>query len=145
MAISLFLISEKMKKDIQLPEVTEIAVAVVQETNDVGEENWYAYFLNLKNVTVTNVLVTSRGYGTLDGEEIKTSTLRHFLEDVPSMRSAKIELIMENVFGLSNEYWVSFYIGKTIYDKKYIFLPESIIKDNFTHIPILEKQGVMIR
>jgi hypothetical protein len=134
-----------MKKDIQLPEVKDIAVAVVQETDKSGEENWYAYFLNLKNTTVTNVLVTSRGYGTLDGEEIKTSTLRHFLEDVPAMSSAKIELIMENVFGLSNEYWVSFYIGKTIYDKKYIFLPESIIKENFTHIPILEKQGVMIR
>ncbi len=134
-----------MKKDIQLPEVTDIAVAVVQETNEHGEENWYAYFLNLKNTTVTNVLVSSRGYGIIDNEEIKTSTLRHFLEDVPPMSAVKIELIMENVFGLSNEYWVSFYIGKTIYDKKYIFLPESIIKDNFTQIPILEKQGVMIR
>lgn len=134
-----------MKKDIEHPEVEGIAVAVVKQTNELGEEDWYAYFLNLKNVTVQNVLVTSRGYGMLDDEEIKTSTLRHFLEDVPPMSAMKIELIMDNVFGLSNEYWVSFYIGKTIYDKKYIFLPESIIKDNFTHIPILEKQGVMIR
>ncbi len=134
-----------MKKDIQLPEVKDIAVAVVKQTNELGEENWYAYFLNLKNITVSNVLVSSRGYGVIDGEEIKTSTLRHFLEDVPAMSATKIELIMENVFGLSNEYWVSFYIGKTIYDKKYIFLPESIIKENFTHIPILETEGVMIR
>jgi len=134
-----------MKKDIQLPIVKDIAVAVVQETNVQGEENWYVYFLNMKNVAVNNVLVSSRGYGVIDGEEVKTSTLRHFLEDVPPMSAMKIELIMENVFGLSNEYWVSFYVGKTIYDKKYIFLPESIIKENFTHIPILEKQGVMIR
>lgn len=134
-----------MKKDIEHPEVEGIAVAVVKQTNDLGEEDWYAYFLNLKNVTVQNVLVTSRGYGMLDNEEIKTSTLRHFLEDVPPMSAMKIELIMDNVFGLSNEYWVSFYIGKTIYDKKYIFLPESIIEDNFTHIPVLETAGVMIK
>ncbi len=134
-----------MKKDIEHPEVEGIAVAVVKQTNELGEEDWYAYFLNLKNVTVQNVLVTSRGYGMLDDEEIKTSTLRHFLEDVPPMSAMKIELIMDNVFGLSNEYWVSFYIGKTIYDKKYIFLPESIIEDNFTHIPVLETQGVMIK
>jgi hypothetical protein len=134
-----------MKKDIEHPEVEDIAVAVVKQTNELGEENWYAYFLNLKNVTVTNVLVTSRGYGMLDDEEIKTSTLRHFLEDVAPMSAMKIELLMDNVFGLSNEYWVSFYIGKTIYDKKYIFLPESIIEDNFTHIPVLETQGVMIK
>lgn len=134
-----------MKKDIEHPEVEDIAVAVVKQTNELGEENWYAYFLNLKNVTVQNVLVTSRGYGMLDDEEIKTSTLRHFLEDVPPMSAMKIELIMDNVFGLNNEYWVSFYIGKIIYDKKYIFLPESIIEDNFTHIPILETEGVMIK
>lgn len=134
-----------MKKDIEHPEVEDIAVAVVKEKNELGEENWYAYFLNLKNVTVNNVLVTSRGYGMLDDEEIKTSTLRHFLEDVPPMSAMKIELIMDNVFGLNNEYWVSFYVGKTIYDKKYIFLPETIIEDNFTHIPILETQGVMIK
>ncbi len=134
-----------MKKDIEHPEVEDIAVAVVKQTNELGEENWYAYFLNLKNVTVQNVLVTSRGYGTLDNEEIKTSTLRHFLEDVPPMSAMKIELIMDNVFGLNNEYWVSFYVGKTIYDKKYIFLPESIIEDNFTHIPVLETEGVMIK
>jgi len=134
-----------MKKDIQHPEVEDIAVAVVEETNEEGEQGWYVYFLNLKNIPVTGVLVSSRGYGVMEGEEMKTSTLRHFLEDVPAMSAVKIELIMENVFGLNNEYWVSFYIGKTIYDKKYIFLPESIIKENFTYIPLLEKQGVMIR
>ena len=134
-----------MKKDIEHHEVEDIAVSVVKEKNELDEENWYAYFLNLKNITVNNVLVTSRGYGVLDDEEIKTSTLRHFLEDVPPMSAMKIELIMDNVFGLNNEYWVSFYVGKTIYDKKYIFLPETIIEDNFTHIPILETQGVMIK
>ena len=57
----------------------------------------------------------------------------------------KIEPIMEDVFSLSNEYWVSFYIDKIIYDKKFIFLPETISSEYFTQIPILNKRGVMIK
>lgn len=134
-----------MKKDIDFPPVEDIAVAVISETNETGAQDWYVYFLNLKNEDIHNVLVASRGYGIIDDEEIKTSVLRHYFEHIPANSAVKIELIMENVFGLNNEYWVSFYVGKTIYDKKYIFLPESIIRENFTHIPILETQGVMIK
>ncbi len=134
-----------MKKDIQFPQVEDIAVAVISETNNAGAQDWYVYFLNLKDVDIYNVLVSSRGYGIFDEEEIKTSTLRHYFENIPAKSAVKVELIMENVFGLTNEYWVSFYVGKTIYDKKYIFLPESIIKENFIHIPILETEGVMIK
>jgi hypothetical protein len=32
-----------------------------------------------------------------------------------------------------------------MYDKKYIFLPESIKQENFTMVPVLNKRGVMIR
>jgi hypothetical protein len=56
-----------------------------------------------------------------------------------------IEPIQENVFGLNNEYWLSFYIDGEIFDKKYIFLPESISEKYFTPIPFLGKKGVMIR
>jgi hypothetical protein len=56
-----------------------------------------------------------------------------------------VEPIQENVFGLNNEYWLSFYIDREIFDKKYIFLPESISEQYFTTIPLLGKKGVMIR
>ena len=52
---------------------------------------------------------------------------------------------MTDIFGLSNEYWVSFYLSKKMYDKKYIFLPESIKEENFSIVPVLNKRGVMIR
>lgn len=52
---------------------------------------------------------------------------------------------MENTFGLTNEFWVSFYINDKIYDKQYIFLPETINLKNLTKIPILNAEGVMIR
>jgi hypothetical protein len=54
-------------------------------------------------------------------------------------------MIDEQTFGLNNEYWVSYYIGKQIYDKKFIFLPESIIDSNFIKLPVVNKPGVMIK
>jgi hypothetical protein len=89
--------------------------------------------------------VSSKGYGVINGEAVKTSTLRHFLNEVKPGSFMKIEPIMEDVFSLSNEYWVSFYIDKIIYDKKFIFLPETISSEYFTLIPILNKRGVMIK
>ena len=76
---------------------------------------------------------------------MKTTTLRHLIAEVLPGESAKIETIIPDVFGLNNEYWVSFYIGKEIYDKKYIFLPESIREEHLTLIPHINKPGVMIR
>ncbi|MCX6274466.1 MAG: hypothetical protein NTV09_04600, partial [Bacteroidetes bacterium] len=113
--------------------------------NEIAEEIWSVYLINLYEQKIEGVLVSSKGYGVRNGEEVKTSTLRHFIGKVESLDFAKIELIIKDVFGLSNEYWISFYLGKEIYDKKYIFLLESITEKNFTMIPFLNKRGVMIR
>lgn len=134
-----------MKKDIHPPEVTDIAVAVVQEENELAETVWNVYLLNLKKERIEGVLVSSQGYGIYQEEEVKTSTLRHFLDTLDSREFKKIEPIMENVFGLNNEYWVSFFIDSVMYDKKFIFLPETIKEEHFTLIPYLNKKGVMIR
>ncbi|MGQ0829468.1 MAG: hypothetical protein ACT4ON_13855 [Bacteroidota bacterium] len=134
-----------MKKDISPPLVEDVAVAVVTEQNDLGEKEWNVYLLNLKKQKIEGVLVTSQGYGTFDDEEVKTSTLRHFLDEVNANSFKKIEPIVETVFGLNNEYWVSFYLNKVMYDKKYIFLAESITPENFINIPLINKKGVMIK
>ena len=132
-----------MIKDIHYPEVTDIAVAVIKEETPEGEA-WNVYLLNLKDTNITGVLVTSKGYGTQNGEEVKTSTLRHFIDEVHAKSFAKIEPIMENVFCLSNEYWVSFYVNDLIHDKKFIFLPETISEQFFTSVPVINKKGVLI-
>src|SRR5690606_21486943 len=105
---------------------------------------WNVYLINQKKETIKNVMVSSKGYGTKDGKEVKTSILRHFIGDIDADDYAKIEAIDEQVFGLTNEYWLSYYIDGTIYDKKYIFLPESIIDENLIKIPVLNKPGVLI-
>jgi len=56
----------------------------------------------------------------------------------------KVEAIDQQVFGLTNEYWLSYYIDKTIYDKKYIFLPESIVDENLIKVPMVDKPGIVI-
>ena len=134
-----------MKKDLpdNIVEDVAIAVALVNETPEV--KNWTVYLVNLKNEPITNVLITSKGYGEKDGKEVKTSLLRHFIGDVDAQAYAGVEAIDPAVFGLTNEYWLSYYIGNTIYDKKFIFLPESIVDGNLIRIPVLNKPGVMIK
>ncbi|MFM2155334.1 MAG: hypothetical protein RL516_83 [Bacteroidota bacterium] len=132
-----------MLKDINSEEVEDIAIAVVP-----GEEDssvWEVYMINLKEEGLDNVIVASKGYGMYKGEEVKTSVLRHFLGAFEPLDIRLIEPIQKEVFGLNNEYWVSFYIGKNIYDKKFIFLPESISEDNFTRVPFINRMGVIIR
>ena len=134
-----------MLKDIPENKVENIAMAIVAELSPEGDKVWNVYLLNLKEEMIEGVLVTSKGYGVQDGEHVRTSTLRHFLDTIPSKGYVKVEPIIEKVFGLNNEYWVSFYHNKVMYDKKYLFLPESVRQDNFINIPIINKAGVMIR
>lgn len=135
-----------MKKDINPPVVKDIAVAIVKDKNDEQEDIWNAYIINYKNETINEVLVTSKGYLTdVKGIETKTSTLRHAMGTLAPNDFAIIEPIMENVFALHNEYWVSFFTDKGLLDKKFVFLAETIKEENLIDIPVLNKQGVMIK
>ena len=135
---------KEMKKDLPENKVEDIAVAVALERENIETKVWYVYLINLKSVAIDNVLITSRGYGEKNGEQVKTSTLRHMFPVVLSGAYILIEPIDEETFGLTNEYWLSYYINGEIYDKKFIFLPESIIDSNFIKLPVLNKPGVMI-
>jgi len=132
-----------MLKDINREEVEDIAIAVAPSEED--SNIWEVYMINLKEEGLDNVIVASKGYGMYNGEEVKTSVLRHYLGTFEPLDIRLIEPIQKEMFGLNNEYWVSFYIGKNIYDKKFIFLPESISEDNFTRVPFINRMGVIIR
>lgn len=133
-----------MRKDISPPKVEGIAMAVVREADEDGAPAWYVYLINRNDVALENVLVSSRGYGELEGEARKTSEMRHHLERLSPKSWARIERIVEDVFPLSNQYWLSFYIGRELHDKKYIFLAGSIDEANFTPLPLMNVRGVMI-
>ena len=133
-----------MLKDIPQLTVENVVVAVVREEEE-GEQVWNVYIINLYDKEISGVIVSSVGYGQYEGREVKTSVLRHLIGDISSNDYGKIEPIIEDLFGLSNEFWVSFHLNGHMYDKKYIFLPESIKEENFTAIPVINRKVVMIR
>jgi hypothetical protein len=137
-----------MREELLGPKVEDVAVAVVQEKGEDDATIYNTYLLNLKQDEIMEgIIITSTGYGenVTTGEKVKTSTLRHCLEVLLPNEAAKIEPIMEEVFGLTNEYWVSFWINDVMYDKKFIFLPETIQEKNLKLIPVLGVKGLMIK
>lgn len=133
-----------MIKDIPFKKMEDIAVAVAPREDEDGEV-WVVYLVNMKDCAITGVLVNSKGYGTLDGRKVKTSSLRHFFEKIDGRDYVTIEILPERLTGIANQFWVSFWQDGFLYDKQFVFVTESIIKDNLTDIPVLNKKGVMIR
>ena len=136
-----------MKEGILGPKVENVAIAVVKEECEKGESGYNVYLLNFRGDITEGILVTSRGHGVdaVSGEAIKTSTLRHCIELMLPNEGARLEPIMEDVFGLTNEYLLSFWINEKMYDKKYIFVPGTIADENMVEIPLLGKIGVLIK
>jgi hypothetical protein len=115
-----------MIKDITIPQVKNVTLAVARKKNIGERDEWNVYLINSNDVALENALVASKGYGEKDGEKQNTSILRHFLETVPPHSAALIEPIDQAVFHLNNEYWVSYYIGEQIFDKRFVFVPDTI-------------------
>lgn len=133
-----------MLKDIDEPQFDGVGVAVVHETNEKDEWIWNVYLINFNNETLTGVLVTSKGYGMIEGEKRESSTLRHFLDTIEPLSYIKIEPIIEDVFVLNNEYWLSFYLNGKIYDRKFVFIENTITKERLQHINIIDKNGILL-
>jgi len=134
-----------MKKDIEFLKVQNIAIAIVPELADNGLELYTAYLLNLKKTSLTGVFVRVKGTGKIEEREVETATLRILFEDIAPQTYMKIDDFEAAATSLSNEYWISFRENGYMYDKKYVFVPESIVESNFTDIPLIGKKGVLIR
>lgn len=132
-----------MMRDIDIPEVKNVTLAVVRRQSPGESDEWQVFLINNNDVPLQNALVASKGYGLKDGEEQRTSILRHFFAEVPAMGVALIEPIDPAVFHLNNEYWVSYYIGSTIFDKRFVFVPDSICEANLRFIEELKMEGVL--
>jgi hypothetical protein len=129
-----------MKKDIEIKKVEDIAIAVIPK----DEEFWDVFLINMKDVSIRNVLVNSRGYGEINDKPVETNTFRFFYEQVPPNSSVKIEPIQKDLLGITNEFWISFQLAGYLYDKRYVFVPGSLDEMNFTTIPFHNEKGVMI-
>lgn len=133
-----------MLKDIQDPVSEGVTMAAVYELSAEGEMVWNVYLLNYKDTSIESVLITSKGYGEKEGEHVSTSTLRHFVKEVPGQSVARIEPIQEDVFALTNEYFVTYYDGPTLFERKFIFDAYSISVKNTVLITFMGQQGIEV-
>jgi hypothetical protein len=135
-----------LKSDIIIPKVENVFLAAVQErSDDFMEKVWYVYLVNDSDFDLDSVMVVSNAFGTIDGEMKKTSFLRHAFVKVPSVSVVKVELLEANVLRLNNEFMVTYFIGSSLFDKKFIFKSQSIIPDYVEEVPILFVDGVIVR
>ena len=132
-----------MIKDIKIPEVKNVTLAVARKKTIGESDEWFVYLINNNDHAIDNTLVASKGYGEKDGEQQKTSVLRHFLETVNPHSVALVEPIDPTVFHLANEYWVSYYIDKQIFDKRFVFVPDSICEQNLSFVKELDMEAVL--
>ncbi|RRB03775.1 hypothetical protein [Larkinella rosea] len=135
-----------MKRDISFLPVEGIQVVIARKPTELDQYDWQVYLINQNNVMIRNVFVTSKGYGFRDEtqqQQQTTSTLRHYFAELQPNEHVAVETIMPDVFHLNNQYWVSYYIGDQIFDKKFIFVPDSITEQNLIPIHELGLDGIL--
>lgn len=131
-----------MKKDIQIPKVKDVYIAIVKEFNDTHKtEDWNVYIINDKDVDLEIVIIVTKGY---NATKI-TSTFRKRIDILPRKSYAKIEMIQEGLFALNNEFKVSFFVENKMYDKTYLFRKNTINEKALQSIPLIESRGVLVK
>lgn len=133
-----------MIKDIEIKKVDDVGIAIIPIENKLGEKEWTAYILNMKKIAIESIFISTTGYGEVNGIKKKTSTLRYQIDSIPSKGFKNIELITEELFHLTNEFLVTFFINGELFDRKYIFLPGSINEKHLTKIPLIKEKGILI-
>ncbi|RZJ68104.1 MAG: hypothetical protein EOO50_03175 [Flavobacterium sp.] len=135
-----------MKKDIIIPKVENVFLAAIQEWNDdFMEKVWYVHLVNDSDFDLDSVMVVSKAFGTIDGEMKKTSLLRHAFVKVPTQSLVKVEMVEKSVLALNNEFVVTYFIGNTLYDKKFIFRTNTINERATEEVPHIWQPGVIVR
>ena len=131
-----------MKKDIKIPKVESVYIAVVHEYNDIYKtQDWNAYIINDKEVDLDMVIIVTSGYS----EDKTTSVFRKKIDILPKKSYAKIELIQEELFALNNTFKVSFFVGNQMFDKTYLFRKNTINLKALQPLPLMEVKGVLVK
>ncbi|WP_440120191.1 hypothetical protein [Tenacibaculum sp. Ill] len=131
-----------MKKDIEIPKVTGVEIAVVLETNEIdNKEDWNVYILNKKDVDLEMVVIVSQGFS----DTKTTSVFRRKIDKLPANSYQKFELMQPELFDLDNRFQVTFFENNKLHDKTFIFQAETIQKGFLKDIEFLEKRGIVCK
>ncbi len=131
-----------MKKDIEIPVVEGVYIAVVKEWNSEFEmDDWNAYIVNENDKPIEAVMVVTQGFS----DNKKTSRFRHMLGSVGAKSVGKIELIQERVLSFRNEFSVTYFLDNKLFDKKYIFRQNTINERALQDVPFIDSKGVVVK
>jgi hypothetical protein len=127
-----------MKKDLDIEEVTGVYIAFLP-----NRDNWSVYIINNRKEPIETVIINASGEGKLQGIEKHTATLRFLLNDIPAESVKPFELLMPDSLKLSHRYWVSYYIGNRIFDKKFVYEP-AMYDDDLQDLPVFGSPGILL-
>ncbi|SFR55966.1 hypothetical protein [Maribacter stanieri] len=131
-----------MKKDIEIPVVKDVHVAIIREWNEEFlDKDWNAYIINDRNTPIELTMVVSKGY---DGER-KTSIMRHAIGDLESKSYKKIEVVQEDLLALDNEFFVTFYADNKLHEKRFVFEKNTVTENNLINIQLIDKEGILAK
>ena len=131
-----------MKKDIIIPEVKDVYIAVVQEEHpEYKTQDWNAYIINNTDKDLETVLIVSQGYN----DKKMTPPMRHTITMLPARSYAKIEYLQERVLELNNSFKITFFEGNQMYDKIYLFRKNTINEKALQTIPLMQLKGVLVK
>ena len=129
-----------MKKDIHIPEVKDVYIAVVHDYNENYKVyDWNAYIINDKAVDLEMVIIVTKGYS----EAKKTATFRKKIEVLPAKSFAKIELLLDDVLAITNRFDVSFFENNSVFEKSFEFRKNTINENALQNIPLMDVKGVL--
>ncbi|MCM2301513.1 MAG: hypothetical protein NDI80_02715 [Flavobacteriaceae bacterium] len=130
-----------MKKDIKIPQVVDVFMAIVHEYNEVYKcFDWNAYIINQQNNSLEMVMIVSKGFD----EQKSTAVMRKTIEKLPAKSYALIEMIPEEVLQLNNEFSVTFFSNNKLFDKTYLFPKNTASETTIEMIPFLNKKGIIV-
>ena len=131
-----------MKKDIHIPEVKDVYIAVVQEEHlEYKTLDWNAYIINNSDVDLDTVLIVSQG----KSDTKMTPPMRHTITKLPARSYAKIEFLQVKVLELNNTFKVTFFEGNQMFDKTYLFRKNTINPKALQPIPLMQHKGVLVK
>ena len=131
-----------MKKDIIIPEVSGIEMAIVYEYNNIYDTNdWNVYLVNNSDARLEMVVIVSKGYGS---KKI-SSVMRKKIDVLGAHSFAKVEWMQPELFKITNLFQVTFFINNRLYDKTFTFKENTIKEGGLRMIPEIKKQGILAK
>ena len=117
-------------------------MAIVYEYNSIYKTNdWHVYLVNNNDTHLDMVVIVSKGFG---NKKI-SSVMRKKIDVLDAHSFAKVEWIQPDLFKLTNQFQVTFFVKDRLYDKTFTFKENTVKEGRLRIIPELKKRGIIAK